>query len=897
MFAKGKQKEQQVNLQTKNLKSNVKTKKPKKKRSKIWDYEIYALAFLIPFILMCVVCVLYGVEPFGDESLVIIDGLHQYMPFFSELYEKLKNGDSLFYSWNGGLGYNFITLWAYYLSSPFNLLILLGKKTSLNMIVSWIIVLKISLSGLTSSIYFASRSHKYDKSILIFSTAYALCNYMVGYSWNVMWLDSILLLPMILLGFDKLVKKRDCKIYCISLALSLFCNFYISFMICLFLILWFLCYDFENVKQFIISGLYFALYSILAAGISAVVLIPAYLGISKTASAELTTLPSHEWYTNIIDILSTHLAGVAPITNDNFSGNANLYMGILPIFLAVLYFFNKKITIIQKVKKIWLLAIFIVSFNEKCLNFIWHGMHDQYGIPNRFSFLYTFLLLVMAFELFKNVRFVKLYHVILAYLICAALICGSYLWGDTLQEDQVYLVTIVLVTAYAILLLLYSIKRIKKKVMVYILTACSVLELCVSAGNGFGEIGQIDVPKFFSNTEQMEQVTEKIGNDKLERTDLVSWKMLDEAIWYNLKCVTMFGSTADGNTVDQMDQLGFYTGANEYLYDGATKFTNNLLNVKYNIARGEDRILNGMEPLFSVGENTVVENTSNTSIGYLMDREIFDWVGDNVYPFDVLNNFVYCAYGEGDLFEYKEVSEPILHDVTVENTNLGEYTFENTSAQVDNMVFTIDIEEDTKDLYIHYDGSQVENAVIMVGDEEIVSDSLSSRIYPVGEVHAGDTVEVRMQLKDDGTNSGVVRITAATLNEDVFDTITKRMEEEQFHTTSYTSNSITGTVDAKKDSMLFFSIPSDPGWEVTMDGEKVETTTIGESFLALEVEKGHHEIEMTYTPPGFVNGLIISIAAIVVFLILCIISQIEVDFLKGRKRRLHMLRQKEEKSL
>lgn len=860
--------------------------------SKILDYQIYILGFFIPFFLMCIVCILCEVEPFGDKSLVIIDGLHQYMPFFSELYEKLKNGDSLFYSWNGGLGYNFITLWAYYLSSPLNLLILFGKKASLNMIVSWIIVLKISLTGLTAAIYFVSRSHKYDKSILIFSTAYALCNYIVGYSWNVMWVDSIALLPIILLGFDRLVKKRDCKVYCLSLALSLFCNFYISFMICLFLVLWFICYDFEDNRQFIRSGLNFALYSILAAGIAAIVLVPAYLGISKTASAELTNLPSHEWYTSFVDILSTHLAGVAPITNDNFNGNANLYMGILPILLAVLYFFNRKITISQKLKKIWLLAVFIISFNEHCLNFIWHGMHDQYGIPNRFSFIYTFLLLIMAFELFKKIRFVKFYYVMISYLICLVLLCGSYIASETPREEYCYWITLALLTLYFVILLLYTLNKVRKKILVYILTACSVLELCVNAVCGFEEIGQIDVPKFFSNTEAVEQIKDYIGDEQLERTDLASWKMLDEAIWYNLKCVTMFGSTADGNTVDQMDQIGFYTGANEYLYDGATKFTNNLLNVKYNIVRSEDRPLNDMQEKISVGENTLYENPYHTSIGYLMDSEVFNWIGDNVYPFDVLNEFAYYAYGEEDLFQYKEVSEPSLHDVTVEKTNNGEYSFENTTAQVDNIVFYINIEEDTEELYIHYDGSQVENTVITVGDNEIVSDSLSSRIYPVGKLHAGDQVEVRMQLKDDGTNSGVVRITAATLNEEAFDYITEKMQTEQFKTTSYTSNSITGTVDASKDCMLFFSIPSDPGWEVTMDGEKVETTTIGESFLALDVSEGHHEIEMKYTPPGFVNGCIISLAAIIVFMMLWFVNQKEIDFLSGKNRKRRYRRKK-----
>lgn len=134
----------------------------KAEQLKVWMKEnnVYICSFLIPFLVMTGVCIAFGVEPFGDNSLVIIDGLHQYMPFFAEYQEKLRNFDSFFYSWNGGLGYNFLSLWSYYLSSPLNLIIVLFPKTALNMAVSFLIVLKISLIGLTSASFFISRSHK-----------------------------------------------------------------------------------------------------------------------------------------------------------------------------------------------------------------------------------------------------------------------------------------------------------------------------------------------------------------------------------------------------------------------------------------------------------------------------------------------------------------------------------------------------------------------------------------------------------------------------------------------------------------------------------------------------------------------------------------------------------------
>ena len=82
------------------------------------------LAFFIPLILMWVGFACIKVFPFGKEQILVQDAWHQYYPFLVELRSKLINGESLFYTWNNGLGMNFLALAAYYLASPLNLLLL-----------------------------------------------------------------------------------------------------------------------------------------------------------------------------------------------------------------------------------------------------------------------------------------------------------------------------------------------------------------------------------------------------------------------------------------------------------------------------------------------------------------------------------------------------------------------------------------------------------------------------------------------------------------------------------------------------------------------------------------------------------------------------------------------------
>lgn len=942
----------------------------KRKDIKNWIQEnkIYIGSFFIPFIIMLGVCIACEVEPFGDRSLVIIDGLHQYMPFFSEYHEKLRNLDSLFYSWNGGLGYNFLSLWSYYLSSPLNLIIVLFPKTMLNLVVSFLIVLKISLLGLTTACFFISRSHKNNWKVLIFSTAFALSNYIIGYSWNVMWLDSIIMFPLVLIGFDRMMEKKDSRMYCWTLALAMIGNFYIAFMICIFLVLWFLFYphplkrktvvfkpgkmrncleekeaqkvkmecqyeglqehqvrekgeqdikienqerksnpeDQERISktgdqegpskieereaeqpepevlknkidgwqtfyEVIKRGVLFGFCSVLSAAMAAIGLLPAYLGIMNTASADLMTLPQHEWYTNLFDIMSTHLAVTSPITNDNFDGNANLYIGMLAIVLICLYVFGRRISLGSKIKRVIFLAIFIVSFNEKLLNFIWHGFHDQYGIPNRFAFLYLFLIMLTGFEVLEKIKAVRWRHT-LAAMAASFLLTGLLIIKSDKEIGIVSIgVSLGLVLFYGAVIFFYSVRKMKLKACTALLLAAALIETGAMTFYGFNENGQIDVPKFFSDTEAIREIKEEIGEAELVRTDLISSKMLDEEIWHNLKCVTMFGSTANGQAVSMMNHLGFYTGANEYLYKGATPVTNLLLNVKYNIRREDDKNLNDFRIVKSYSGMDLLENPIRTSIGYGVEGDLSEWYYESAYPFRVQNDFVLQAYGMEEIFHDIPIPDPSTNDCEISRTNDGEYSFKNTSSQADNLVFTIPT-FGGEDLYIHYDGSQVTNAIVKVGNEIRVSKKINSEIYHIGLVETGEVVTVSLQLADDELKQGIVRLSAADFDQGQFESLAEKMAETGVRVTYYDSNSLKGTVTMKEDGFILFSIPYDTGWTVKVDGTETGIEPVADGLLGVPVAAGSYSLELTYVSPGFYTGILLTIGGLIFYLILWIMT-------------------------
>ena len=530
-------------------------------------------AFLAPFFILEGIAVIMKVEPFGNNSFLIVDALHQYLPFFADYHEKLRSLDSLFYSFHGGLGFNFLGLWAYYLSSPLNLIIVLFPKEMLNMVLSHLYIIKIALCGLSAAYYFRSRDKKrQDMSITAFGICYALSSYIVGYSWNIMWLEVMIMLPLILAGIDRLIKKRDGRLYCAALFFSLLCNFYMSFMTCLFLVLWYLLYDHKKVKGFFVNGLKFAGYSVLSAMMAGAVLLPAYLGIMKTSSAKWD-FPKELWYGNFADIYCRHFLGTAPITNSVNDGEINLYCGILTLIFVLFYFMASRISWKTKIKRALLLILLFFSFNMPFLGYIWHGFHNQYGIPNRFAYLYIFLLLIMAYD---GLLVIKREGREQAWKLCIA--CGifcmsvgiSSLLNTKAFDRKVLALTTAAVFVYLLVFALYDRKTLSRKGMIAICSVLLAIETAGMAVYGFSENGQVLVTEYFGDTKDIQKVKDKYKTGPDRRMELIKGKMLDESIWHTLNGVTMFVSTALGSVVDIMDDLGFYTGINEYLYEGAT---------------------------------------------------------------------------------------------------------------------------------------------------------------------------------------------------------------------------------------------------------------------------------------------------------------------------------------
>ena len=202
------------------------------KNIKKWKYP--ALAFAFPFAGMLMVMLVSQYEPFGKYSMLYSDMYHQYFPFFKEFRRVLLSGESLIYSWSVGLGLDYLGLISYYLASPLNLLSVFVPDEQVLNYFAMLMPIKLGFAGMFFGIFLQKIFKKYDLSIPVFSAFYATCAWAMGYQWNIMWLDTFALLPLVMLGMVSLLRDKKFVLYTVSLFLAVISNYYIGFFVCIF---------------------------------------------------------------------------------------------------------------------------------------------------------------------------------------------------------------------------------------------------------------------------------------------------------------------------------------------------------------------------------------------------------------------------------------------------------------------------------------------------------------------------------------------------------------------------------------------------------------------------------------------------------------------------------------
>ncbi len=864
-----------------------------------WNYTL--LAFLAPVVGMFAVMIIRGFEPFGNVSMLYSDMYHQYYPFFVAFRKALLSGDSLLYSWSVGMGMDYLGLISYYLASPLNLLSVLIPEPFLLEYFSLLMPVKLGFAGLFFALFLKKMFGKNDISIVLFGSFYALCAWALGYQWNVMWLDTFALLPLVALGTVSLLRDKKFVLYTLTLFLSVFSNYYIGLFTCIFVALIFICYEicrWGGIKQFVCDLGRIALYSVLAIGMTAILELPAYAALQTTQSSvnkfpegfKLNIADQNTWK-GLLDamrqVAGNMNGGLIPSFKE---GLPNLYCGIATNILAFLFLTCRQVKVRDKICSVFLLLFFNVSFIIRQLDYIWHGFHFTNMIPYRFSFLYSFVLLYMAYRAYLLRNRFRIWQVIVAGVLAVGIAFCSNNLTDIVYwaYNGVFLLLYLASLIYAHLFkrpdrkASIEVKReykenrnYQKKLSGQLLLGVMLMELTLNLVNfGVNFSGTLisDYPRGTLYSQSMIRYMQDREDDTLfYRAETTHSQTLNDGALNGYNGISTFTSSANVNVTRFMKALGY--GAkdtyNRYCFEESSPVSNLFLNLKYMLER-QDKVEENayFDDIHHYGKVHLLENNAYLPLGFLAENQLINvdfQTSDDTLTFQ--NDLFRAATG---------IDEDIWHFITGKNLSIsgtsvvlnsqnqsGYCSYTTTAQSGGTIVYKyiadqeglvcIDLNLSKKNKYSFW-----KNGVELYNETYSIPQSLS-----VSQVVPGDIIEVHLTCKAD--ERGTITLRTGILNEELFRRGYDILNASTLNLTTFRNTLVEGTIQCNRNGVLYTSIPQDGNWTAYIDGKPTEIALIGEAMVGLLLPEGTHTVSFRYHNAAFSLGWKISLACAIVF--------------------------------
>lgn len=823
------------------------------------------LSFLIPLVAMAAVFALNDIYLGSDRMILASDGYSQYSNFHASFNNMLQGKQSIFYTWYGSLGLNYWSFSAYYLNGLFTPLVLFFNNSAMADALYVITLIKFGFMGVSFWIFAVNTFKKMGPWYqLAFSVAYALMSYAVAYSEVIMWLDTFVYLPLIILGIHRVMDERKPMLLFVSYLVLFLSNFYMAFIVGLFSFMYFwlrLFTDKERYKGSIFSYLFT---SLLAGGASMLTILPTVFDLSNNGEGldaldTLLTKDTGGWdliVKNMVAVYDTSKYGSAPF----------IYIGLVPLLFAVFYFLTKKIPMKNKVLYGLLLLVLVASVYIDPLNLLWHGLHAPNMFLFRFSFLFSFVIILLGgygFERFEKEDINQLVNIVLGVgaVFIAAILLSNKKRYDYITDFSLYL-TIGFLVIILVLLFLKEKKGIFQKVVPLLFLALMVSEAVFNADamiQGIGSEWGYPTESAFDYDERSKDIQTLVdktneANDGFFRLENLDRLTLNDSFRFGYSGVSMFSSIRNRHSSAYLNNLGYRSlGSNLNIkYENNTLLMDSLLGVKYNLSM-QDVQKFGYKKIDEAGDYTLYENQYALPLGILTDDEIFETEAIK----SQVGLFNYLSEEEEEMTKVIEPRQVKTENIT--ETQSGNEVVYTGNSLTEPKVITWEVYVPAgQQAYLSMypsSFSYMEDCGVEVSVNGV---SRTNPLISTGQYHdlgyykEGTTVKVKVSF----TGTRVVKLfrpDVLLIDTQKFEQAVEKINEKGIDIDA-SGRTATAEVDLEKEQVLFTTIPYDSGWKAYIDGKEVEMPNLNKAFLTLEIPKGKHTIEFVFLPQGFKLG-------------------------------------------
>ena len=811
----------------------------------------YILAVIIPIVIMLIVYIFNHIYPFGNNIVAMGDGYSQYPGMLNNFLNIIKGKENLFYSFKGLLGFNTYATLVYY---TFNITNILGLLFS-NVIkfYNFIVIFKIMLCSLTMLIYLNYvRKRKIN---YLFSICYALSTYNLLYYFNYMWFDSVIMFPIVMMGIEKIFKENSYLLYVVSLSCTIIFNFYIGYMICIFSVIYFIYKSIINGfnKSRIFKYLF---YSLLSGLISAFALVPVVLELLN-GKAELISEFAKDYFKFDLDGISTfYKLTFASFSNGDLEyGTPNVYVSMFVYINALLYFFNSRIKLKERLASLGVCLFFLLSVSFNLLDYFWHMMSMPIFYPVRYSFIFSFFLIYLGFRNFirydkKNWKFNLGFYTLFVVMILIGFVTSGNLDIDERQNLMAKLIYLGISFVFMFYYIFMLNHKEFKKYIVYVV----IIELSFNAFLTFKNNGNENTySKFINKYNYVNEKIDSIDDNSLFRIGFYDQTILNNGLLHGYNEVSYFSSVRNSNMFKYAKNvLGITVSDNcssKYYYNDP--IVNSLLGIKYIISNQD-------VDYYKKYKDNIYLNEDATSFGFLTTNKILELDYNDNFVSNMNNLVKTINNNDRNIIKEIETNNKTINCSIKQNycifNGTNNYVFYNYTAKEDEFVF-LNNDNYSKNEYEFY-----------INDEET---DIKNRGFLL--VHKGDKIKFKITVDN---KSYDYNIHLYSINCNVYKEFVKNINKNKMVVNNYHGdNYFTAKVNVKEDTLLYTSVANDKGWKIYVDGTLTTPLSIYDAVIGLDLTKGEHLIEFKYSTPGLIEGIAISSASILTGLIILIIKR------------------------
>ena len=836
----------------------------------------YTLSILIPAVMILAIFLLFTITPFGNRTWLTIDLGQQYVDFFSYYQDTLlHHPEQFFYSFSKSIGGEMVSLWAYYLLSPFNLLFLLIPRSSIAMGVTLLIFLKLFSCTVSFAVLLDVKFKQRNWTTLLFALSYGFMSYLSANQFNVMWLDALIGLPLIILGVDALLQRKNPLYYVLPLTLTILSNYYTGYMICLFLGLYFpyaylMTNDSFSWKSFIKQFGRFLFYSVLSVGLIMVILLPTFyslLGSKGTATTIAWSLKSEY---NPLLMASKLFIGSFDF-HEMQKGYPNIFVGSLALFSFLCYFKEKRISLFQRLYALFITVIILISFNIEMFDKLWHAGQFPNWYSYRFSFLFSFWIVFLGYQWALKKKTIGVRETFVYFILVLAAGIGFILFPqDYLQGWQIALGFGLSMGILYSLILIGRGKRMHQNFLISFV----VIELLLNSIITLSRLGyemNSEFSAYQSSLENWSTVLRPAENE-FYRSEKTMLRSKNDSLQVPTYGVSHFSSTFEKETEKFFDAIGVRQGTAYVNYSNGTLLTDALLGIKntfiettdatYN-ERWERKDLEDLPTIANFDEGHIVTNPNALSIAYPMKAILKSMKVPTNHPITMQNQLANALSGTTSP---KNIFTRVSYETTFENISGSPVVYQRVqledNTQVGTMTLTFTPETDDP-IYLEMAGTMGEEDLEMtLNGEPYAFYPVQSKpvLLSIAKNQKGQQQTLQIIVKADGfefSKLSLYSLNTTLLNERLEQTKAQELKLETFSATHFA-----GTMDVLEDSTVLTTIPYSIGWKVWVDGKEVETYKILDSLLGFTISKGSHHIEYRYTTPFLLEGSLVSLASL-----------------------------------